>query len=353
MDLTRPVSGVCVASGVRARSSRAQTPDTGQSVASVVVSVTKTPPTDVTTSPLGHAAQLARGFAMGAADIVPGVSGGTVALVLGIYDRLIRNIRTGARGLKQILTGDVDGFRKTLADVEWIWLVTLLAGILIAVAALSSVIESLLDDEPIAMAGLFLGLVAGTVWIAWNLLDRVDGVAVGLMLGIGVALFFALGLRADTEVADGAAEVVTRPFWIFFLVGAVAICAMILPGISGSFILVMLGMYTEVLGAVTDRDLLSLGSFVIGCVAGLAVFSTLLNWLLENYRNWVIAAMIGLMLGSTRVLWPWPNGTHTTTLSAPSDDVVLPIALAAIGLVVVVAVERFSNRVGEVPAVYD
>lgn len=302
---------------------------------------------DTKTSPVGHAVQLARGFAMGAADIVPGVSGGTVALVLGIYDRLIRNIRNGAHGLKQILTGDVAGFKQTLRDIEWVWLLTLLAGILIAVAALSSLLETLLNDEPVAMAGLFFGLVVGTIWIAYNLLDRVDAAAGAMIAGIAIVLFFLLGLREDTEVAEGTAEVVTQPFWIFFLVGALAICAMILPGISGSFILVMLGMYTEVLGAVNDRDIVSLGAFVIGCVAGLALFSTLLNWLLNNYRNQVIAAMIGLMLGSMRVLWPWPNGTFTTTLGAPSGDVVLPIALAVAGAAVVIIVERVSTRVGE------
>lgn len=284
---------------------------------------------------------------MGAADIVPGVSGGTVALVLGIYDRLIRNIRNGARCLKQLLTGDINGFTQTLRGIEWVWLVTLLAGILIAVAALSSVLETLLNDHPVVMAGLFFGLVVGTIWIAFNLLDRVDAVAVGIIAGVAIVLFFLLGLREDTEVAEGAAEVVTQPFWIFFLVGALAICAMILPGISGSFILVMLGMYTEVLGAVNDRDIVTLVVFVLGCVTGLALFSTLLNWLLDNYRNWVIAAMIGLMLGSMRVLWPWPKGTFTTRLEAPSDPVVLPIVLALAGAAVVIVVERVSNRVGD------
>ena len=281
---------------------------------------------------------------MGTADIVPGVSGGTVALVLGIYDRLIRNIRTGARGLKQLLTGDMTGFKATLRNIEWVWLLTLLAGILIAIAALSSILEKLLEDEPVAMAGLFFGLVVGTIWVAWNLLERIDGVAVAIMVGVGVALFFLLGLRADTEVAEGTEEVVTQPFWIFFLAGALAICAMILPGISGSFILVMIGMYTEVLGAINDRDVLPLAAMTLGCIAGLAVFSTLLNWLLENYRNWVIAAMIGLMLGSMRVLWPWPKGTFTTRLEAPSGDVALPIILAVVGCAVVVVVERIGSR---------
>ncbi len=281
---------------------------------------------------------------MGAADIVPGVSGGTVALVLGIYDRLINNVRLGGRGLKQLLTGDISSFKETLVRIEWIWLISLLVGIIVAVAALSSVLEQLLDDEPVKMSALFIGLVVGTIYVAIRMLDRIDATTVAIMLGVGVALFLLLGLKSDTVVADDAAEVVTRSPLIFFLAGAIAICAMILPGISGSFLLVMMGMYTEVLGAVNDRDVVSLGAFVVGAVLGLALFSTLLHWLLDSYHNWVIAAMVGLMLGSTRVLWPWPNGTNTTTLSAPADDVAFPLLLAAIGVVVVIAVEMLSTK---------
>lgn len=290
------------------------------------------------------AAQAVRGFAMGSADIVPGVSGGTVALVLGIYDRLIHNVSQGAHALKELLTGDVTQFTTTIRRMEWVWLASLLAGILAAVFALSSVIETLLHDEPIRMAGLFFGLIVGSIWVAMRLLDRIDAVSVLLMVGIGGVMFLLLGLRSDTEVADDAVEVVTRSWWAFMLSGAIAICAMILPGISGSFILVMLGMYTEVLGAVNDRDYVALLSFAVGCVVGLALFSTLLNWLLEHYHRWVLAAMIGLMLGSMRVLWPWPGGTNTTTLAAPSGDVVVPILLAVAGCAVVVAVDLFATR---------
>jgi putative membrane protein len=281
---------------------------------------------------------------MGSADIVPGVSGGTVALVLGIYDQLIHNISQGAHALKQLLTRDVAGGIDTLKRIEWIWLFTLLGGIFAAIIALSSVIETLLHEQPVRMSALFLGLILGSIWVAVRMLDKIDGVSIALMLGIGVTMFLLLGLRSDTEVADSALEVVTEPWWVFFLVGAIAICAMILPGISGSFILVMLGMYTEVLGAVNDRDFGVLIAFMLGCVVGLALFSTLLNWLLERYHRWVLAAMIGLMLGSTRVLWPWPNGTNTTTMTLPRDDVAVPVLMIVIGAVVVVAVDLIAVR---------
>jgi putative membrane protein len=225
-----------------------------------------------------------------------------------------------------------------------VWLVSLLVGILGAIAALSSVLERLLEDEPVRMSALFFGLVVGSIYVAYRMLGRVDPAAIALMIGVGLAMFLLLGLRSDTVVAHDAAEVVTKPIWVFFIVGAIAICAMILPGISGSFLLVMMGMYTEVLGAVNDRDLPTLIVFALGATVGLALFSTLLNWLLVRYRTMVIAAMIGLMIGSMRVLWPWPHGTNTTTLSAPADDVVIPILIAVVGLAVVVAVDVVSTR---------
>jgi putative membrane protein len=281
---------------------------------------------------------------MGSADIVPGVSGGTVALVLGIYDRLIHNVSQGAHGLRQLFSRDVAGFAVTVRRIEWVWLISLLAGVLAAVFALSSVLERLLEEQPVRMAALFLGLIIGSVWVALRMLDKLDGASVAIMVVVGASMFLLLGLRSDTHAADDAAEVVTRSWWAFFLAGAIAICAMILPGISGSFILVMLGMYTEVLGAVNDRDFFVLLVFVVGCIVGLALFSTLLNWLLEHYHRWVLAAMIGLMLGSTRVLWPWPAGTDTTTLALPAGDVVVPVLLVVFGAAVVVIVDLLATR---------
>ncbi len=288
------------------------------------------------------AAQIARGFAMGAADIVPGVSGGTVALVLGIYERLIRNVHAGAQLLKEIVRGRKDAAIAAFKQVEWVWLVALLAGVLAAIAVLSSVIDDLLHDHPVHMAGLFFGLVAASAIVAWRLIERVTAPELAVMAVVGLALFLLLGLREETEAAGE--EIVTEPFWVFLLAGALAVCAMILPGISGSFILVMIGMYTEVLGAVNDRDPLPLLATAVGCVLGLALFSTLLNWLLEHHHDLVIAAMIGLMLGSLRVLWPWPRGTFTTELGGLDGPVGGPIGLAAIGFAVVLAVELVAAR---------
>lgn len=281
---------------------------------------------------------------MGAADIVPGVSGGTVALVLGIYERLIRNVHTGAQVLKALLTGDLDGTRTTFRQVEWVWLISLLVGVLAAIAVLSSVLEDLLHDEPVRMAALFFGLVVGSLTVAWRLIDTIGGREVATIIAVAVVLFLMLGLRSDTEVAEGTAELVTKAWWAFFLAGALAICAMILPGISGSFILVMIGMYTEVLGAVNDRDWVALAATGAGCIVGLALFSTVLNWALEHHHDIVMASMVGLMLGSLRVLWPWPAGTQTTDLARPSGDVWVPVLLAVVGCSVVIVVEILATR---------
>lgn len=286
---------------------------------------------------------------MGAADIVPGVSGGTVALVLGIYERLIGNVHAGAQALKAILTGDTAGFGTKFREVEWVWLLSLLVGVLVAIAALSSVLENLLHDHPVRMAALFFGLVVGSLTIAWRLIRSVGAAEVVAVFVVAIALFLVLGLKSDTEVAEGTAEIVTKSWWIFFLSGALAICAMILPGISGSFILVLIGMYTEVLGAVNDRDLVALGATAAGCIVGLALFSSVLTWALEHHHDLVIAAMVGLMLGSLRVLWPWPGGTNTTDLARPADDVGIPILLAVVGVAVVVAVEMIAVRTDHDP----
>ncbi len=285
---------------------------------------------------------LARGFLMGCADIVPGVSGGTVALVLGIYRRLIGSIRAIAAGIGRALRGDVPGARTHFRAVEWTFLVSLLVGIGLAIVALSHLVESLLADHPMKMAGLFLGLVLGSVVIAWQLLGRRDAARVAVLAVAAVATFLLLGLRESTSTSD--AEATGHALIVYFGAGAVAICAMILPGVSGSFLLVMLGMYGAVLAAVNDRDVLVLAVFAVGCAIGLGLFSQVLHWALAHHYDTVIAVLVGLMLGSVRVLWPWPGGVDSTALGAPRDDVAVPVVLAVVAFASVVGVDRLAHR---------
>ncbi len=284
-----------------------------------------------------------RGFLMGAADVVPGVSGGTIALVLGIYERLVAAIRAGSSALGHLLKGDLPGVGRWLRRVEWSFLLPLLAGIGIAVGGLARVIEAGLSDFPVEMAALFLGLVSGSIVIAWRMLGRRDLVRMAILVVVAVVVFVLLGLRESTT-PEAVAQAATPAVWAFFGAGALAICAMILPGISGSFILVLLGMYAPVLAAVNDRDVVAVAVFGLGAVVGLALFSQLLHWALAHHHDTVMAALIGLMGGSLRVLWPWPAGLETTALGVPSGPVLVPVVLGAVGAATVVAVHLVAER---------
>jgi len=212
---------------------------------------------------------------------------------------------------------------------------------------LSSIIDRLLADEPEAMAGLFFGLVVASILIAWKMLNERDATRMAVLAVVAVVAFFILGLQSGA---------VSSPSPIaFFFTGAIAICAMILPGISGSFLMLMLGMYAAFVGAVHDRELTNLLVFMVGAVVGLAAFSTLLSWVLERHRDTLLAGLIGLMAGSLRVLWPWPNGVGAieseadelidgTAVDLPASfgDAWLPILLAVVAFAVVTAVSTFA-----------
>jgi putative membrane protein len=268
---------------------------------------------------------------MGTADIVPGFSGGTVALVTGIYERLVANVRQGARTLSLAVRGRIRDAVAAFLAIEWGFVVTLLIGILTAIALLASALSTLLREQAVVMSALFLGLVLGASVLATRELRRPAPVHGLVALLAAVMTFAGLGLSTGT-VAD-------PPLLAFFGAATIAICAMILPGVSGSFLLVLLGMYLPVIDAVEGRDLLTIGVFTAGAVVGLASFSTLLNWLLRRYHDVVLAALIGLMVGSVRVLWPWPpgpDGVGGTELGAPVAAEVPGAAIAGVGALVVV-----------------
>jgi putative membrane protein len=286
---------------------------------------------------------IVRGFLMGAADIVPGVSGGTIALVLGIYERLVASIRAGSSVLGALLRFDFDEARSWLRKIEWALILPLGGGILLAVFSLAPILERLLRDYPEIMAALFVGLVAGSAVIAWKLLTVRDAFRIAILLGTGVAVFVLLGLTESTS-ADGASQITDPATWAFFAAGAVAICAMILPGISGSFILVILGMYGPVLTAVNDRDFLTLTVFLLGTIVGLALFSQILHRALRDHYNTVMAVLIGLMIGSLRVLWPWPLGVDSTALEAPGDHVPEALIAAVGAFLIVLGIEAVARR---------
>jgi len=285
---------------------------------------------------------VARGLAMGSADVVPGVSGGTVALVTGIYPRLIATISSGSLAAGRFVKGDLGGAVAALRKVDWWFLGALVVGAVVAVATLANVIVSLLHTQPIRTAGAFLGMIIGTIAISWRLLQRPAAAHAITAATVGTVSFLVFGFQS--------AAATDAPPIVFFLAGMLAICAFILPGVSGSFLLLAIGMYQPVLGAVNDRQLATLAIFGMGAVLGLGLFSRLLERLLDRHHDKVVSILIGLMLGSVRILWPWPNGlgdedgVGATVLAAPGGDVVVPIVLGVLAAVAIVGLGGWAER---------
>lgn len=273
---------------------------------------------------------------MGTADLVPGVSGGTIALVLGIYERLVDSIRAGSSALGALIRGDVRRFRHHLSRVEWAFLVPLLAGIFLAVVTLARFLDHQLEERPTVLAGLFFGLVVGSVVVAWKLIRKPSLASAVLGVAVAVSLFLVLGLGDDATVVDPS-------LLVFFGAGALAICAMILPGISGSLILLLVGMYAAVLEAVNQRDLVVVAVFLLGAIVGLAFFSQLLHWALRHHHDLILGGLVGLMAGSLRVLWPWPGGVESSQLARPGSDWHLVLGAAAVGFGLVFLIARLEE----------
>lgn len=235
-----------------------------------------------------------KGMAMGAADVVPGVSGGTIAFISGIYDRLLGAI--AACTPNKLLWLARGRFRETWEAIDGAFLVTLLAGILTSIASLARLISYLLDNHSELIWSFFFGLILVSVWLVGRQIQRWNGWTTGAFV-LGAVFAYLITVAVPLQWPATPAMV--------FLAGAIAICAMILPGISGSFILLLLGLYAVVLEAVKDFNLGLISVFALGCVAGLLSFSRLLSWLLGHARNITLAFLTGLLVGSLNKVWPW------------------------------------------------
>jgi putative membrane protein len=236
-----------------------------------------------------------RGVAMGAADLVPGVSGGTIALITGIYDRFIAAIASvGIDALRMVLSGRI---KSAWAHVDGNFLLAVGGGILSSIALLASLLNWLILNYPLPLWSLFCGLIlASAIHLFYE--SRLDWAARDYALwlvGIGVALI--VGLMQATQLPVSQVSI--------FLAGAIAISAMLLPGISGSFLLLILGMYQPVITALVNLDVIILGVFALGCISGLLVFSRVLKVLLARAQHATMAILYGFLLGSVIMLWPW------------------------------------------------
>jgi len=250
-----------------------------------------------------------RGLAMGAADVVPGVSGGTIAFITGIYERLLDAINSiNLRTLRLLFK---EGITAAWKQVDGNFLAALFAGIVVSLVSLSKILKWCLDVYPQLLFAFFFGLIiASSIYIIrqvkeWNITS-----IVGLLIGAVIA--YTITVLAPTEAPNTS--------WMVFLAGTIAISAMILPGISGSFILLLMGMYRHVLNAATGLDIGFLLIFIAGCVVGLLSFSHLLSWIFKNYKNTALAILSGFMIGSLNKVWPWQN-ILTTRIDSHGKEV--------------------------------
>lgn len=249
-----------------------------------------------------------KGFAMGLADIVPGVSGGTVAFVVGIYDRLLESIASvNGQFIKLLLSFKI---REALAHIQFGFLAPLFAGIASAILLTSRLMHYLMKEEPVLTWSLFFGLIcASCIYIGKKIKKESNKLAYAFFPA-GIALGLALVSLVPIDTPNTTLYV--------FGAGAIAICAMILPGISGSFILLILGKYAFITGALKnplgEGNLLLILTFCVGCLFGLLSFSKVLNFLMHKYSNKMMLLLTGFMVGSLKKIWPWKETLETTVI---------------------------------------
>jgi putative membrane protein len=291
----------------------------------------------------------AKGVAMGAANVIPGVSGGTIALVTGIYQRLISALGSiGPTTIKQLLSGDWRGF---LTAIDARWLTVLMVGVAVSIVTLAKLFDWLLvAHEQLTMAFFFGLILASIVYGAQRVTHWTGATWVALASGIAIALAIALLAPSGENAAP----------WYVFLCGVVAIASMILPGLSGSFVLILMGNYALVLGAISRLDFGILIPLAAGCAIGLVAFSHALKWIFERYANATLALMTGFVVGSLAIIWPWKHtltgiiqrdGGETKTVVTgydwylPGLDATtgLALLLAVMGAALIILMERVAR----------
>jgi putative membrane protein len=283
----------------------------------------------------------ARGFVMGAADVVPGVSGGTMAFILGIYEELIQAIHSAdLTFIRRLLTLR---FRAAFADFPWRFLLALGIGIVTAIVSLANMIDYALDNYPALIYAFFFGLVLASAVVVRK---RVGGWTIPVIIGavLGIVVGYSIVGLVPMETPDD--------WWFLFLSGAIAINAMILPGISGAFVMLLLGKYQFVLQAVINRDIVSIAIVLAGAAVGLMSFVRVLRWMFRNYHDLTVAVLIGLILGALRKVWPWKeaveiNGRLIENNIMPAGittEVVIAVILMVIGFLTVLLLDYLAAR---------
>lgn len=294
-----------------------------------------------------------KGMAMGAADVVPGVSGGTIAFISGIYGQLLDALAKMPQGMLLLLKGRVS---EAWTLVHANFLLVLLAGILTSILTLARLIVWLLEHQAIPLWSFFFGLILISCWVVGREIKR---------WSLAALLAFALGVLAAWYITVAAPLNWRQDYLSLFFAGAIAICAMILPGISGSFLLLLMGLYHFVLGAVKNLELGVMAVFALGCVFGLLGFARVLRFALQRFHDVTLALLTGVMLGSLNKVWPWKQATsfytnssgeqvalneanllpwQFTELTGQDAQLLLAVLLAVAGFGLVLLLERFAQN---------
>ena len=238
-----------------------------------------------------------RGMLIGTAEVIPGVSGGTVALIVGVYDHIINGISHLVRAFGFLLRGKPKDAGKQFREIKFTILLPILFGMILAILTMASILEPLLAAEPEIVRAAFAGMLIASLYVPLRLVGKSFRANHAAIMILGAIAAFWLTSLPNAGLDDPVA-------WQIILFAGLAVCALVLPGVSGSFFLLAVGMYGSTIAAVNNRDLGYLGLFVIGAIIGLLSFAMVMKWFLDNYRALTLSLMIGLMIGSLRALWP-------------------------------------------------
>ena len=290
-----------------------------------------------------------KGIAMGAADVVPGVSGGTIAFISGIYEELISSINN--INISTFKIWKQEGFKAFWKQLNGNFLLALFSGIFISLFSLATLVSWLLENQAILLWSFFFGLVAASIFFVGKAIEKWS-VSTVIMLLIGAAIAYFITTLPPNE------NVNSLPY--LFLSGAIAVCAMILPGISGAFILVLLGSYKTILEAVHERDLKIVVTVGLGAIFGLLSFARLLKWMFKNYKNATLAILTGFILGSLPKIWPWKKVLETKTFGEKiivineknispitfegDNQLIFAILLAIVGFSLIFILEKVASK---------
>jgi putative membrane protein len=296
---------------------------------------------------LDYAVISLKGMAMGAVEFLPGISGGTIAFVVGIYQELLNTIKGALPAFKQLF--GKKSFKQRITDfwtaLNGNFIVALILGVFIAIAATAGVVKYMLEHYTIPFYAFVFGLVLASVVLVYKKVAKWTWICYLLgLLGIGLSLLMPIQ-------AHDSATIVPLPY--LFFCACLASCAFILPGISGTFVMLLMGAYFTIVNAVNTLDIIYLAVFIAGCLTGLISFSNFLSWLLKKYYDFTVALMTGFIIGSLRIIYPWKTEVAGTIENIRPDGMISEALFACLGGIVVIfgiefAAKKISQRVKKV-----